>query len=205
MSCELSAFGLQRRNHGGQRWQQGVLPLLQRRYMHHRGEYVVGGLRAVHVIIGMQRRVLAALPARQFVAAIGDHLVEIHVGLRAAARLPDRQWKLLGVLPGKNLVAHLHDQCTASVVQRAQRKVAQRGSLLDQRERLDEARVEAVMADAEMLQGALCLRTPQRRGRHRDGTEGIVFQTCGPAIDSQGRVHGTLGILWSCCHDGDIR
>ena len=45
-----------------------------------RGIRVVGGLRVVDVVIGVDERVVAARPAGQFERAVGDDLVDVHVG-----------------------------------------------------------------------------------------------------------------------------
>jgi len=42
-------------------------------------------------------------------ATVGDHLIHIHVELRAAARHPHVQWKHLVMLAGQDLVANLDD------------------------------------------------------------------------------------------------
>ena len=61
--------------------------------IHRRGKRVVGGLRHVDVIVGMHRRLAAERRAGKLAAAIGDHLVHVHVELRAAAGHPDMQRK----------------------------------------------------------------------------------------------------------------
>ena len=52
---------------------------------------VVGGLRAVDVIVRIAVLVLALLVAHQLERAVGDHLVGVHVGRRAGAALEARR------------------------------------------------------------------------------------------------------------------
>ena len=60
-------------------------------YLHSRGDVHGGGvgvvtaLGLVHVVIGMDRRLAAQLSAQQLDGSVGDHLVGVHVGLRAGA------------------------------------------------------------------------------------------------------------------------
>ena len=61
--------------------------------IHRRGKGVVGGLRHVDVIVGMDRRLAAERRAGKLAAAIGDHLVHVHVELRTAAGRPNMEGK----------------------------------------------------------------------------------------------------------------
>jgi hypothetical protein len=77
----------------------------------HRGrEAVVRALRAIDVVVGMHRRLAAAALPGELVGAPGDDLVDVHVGLRAAARLPHHERKLRVVAAGEDLVGRLFDQ-----------------------------------------------------------------------------------------------
>src|SRR5690606_5609244 len=78
--------------------------------MHGRGEAVVGALRAVDVIVRVHRTFSAARAAGQFVGTTGNHLVDVHVALGAAASLPDHQRELFIVLTVEDLVGSLFDQ-----------------------------------------------------------------------------------------------
>jgi len=59
----------------------------------------------------MHRLLAAHLAAGQLDGAVRDDFVDVHVGLRAAARLPDVvERELVGVLPGDDLVGRLDQQ-----------------------------------------------------------------------------------------------
>ena len=60
---------------------------------------VVAGLGRVHLVVGVEGH---APLCRQ----MGDDLIDVHVGLGAAAGLPDHQGKLLIPLPRPDLPAH---------------------------------------------------------------------------------------------------
>ena len=82
--------------------------------MHGRGKSVIRGLRHVDVIVGMNRLLRShhfstVGAARNFNGPIGDDLVDVHVGLRAAARLPDAQRELVVQFAGDHLVGSFHN------------------------------------------------------------------------------------------------
>ncbi len=89
---------------------QGVLHPLRGRDVHGGGERIVGGLRHVDVVIGMNRLLRSQFAARQFDGAVGDDLVDVHVGLRATAGLPDAQRELFVEFAGYDFVGGLDDQ-----------------------------------------------------------------------------------------------
>src|SRR5688572_3094743 len=53
---------------------------------------------------------LAQRMALKHMGPIGNHLVDIHVGLCARSSLPDNQWKLINKPPRENLITHLGNQ-----------------------------------------------------------------------------------------------
>ena len=65
------------------------------------------------MVVRVNRRLLPSARARELTAAVGNHLVDVHVELRAAARHPDMQREHVVVLAGEDLVAGLHDQAGA--------------------------------------------------------------------------------------------
>jgi hypothetical protein len=62
------------------------------------------------VIVRVDRLLRAAAGARELVRAIRDHLVDVHVRLRAAAGLPDDEWEFVVELAADHLVGGLHDE-----------------------------------------------------------------------------------------------
>ena len=57
--------------------------------VHRRWEGIVGALRHIAVIVWMQQ-----LFTCQFIAAVRQHLIAIHIRLRTAARLPNGKRKM---------------------------------------------------------------------------------------------------------------
>ena len=91
---------------------------LQRaRDMHGGGKAVVRRLAHIDVIVRMDRRFRAECAAKPLVRAIGDHLVDVHVGLRAGSGLPDHQRELIVELAGDNLVGDRDDRVGAPGVE----------------------------------------------------------------------------------------
>jgi hypothetical protein len=116
-----------------------------------------------------------ALATQQLAGAVGDHLVEVHVGLGAGARLPHHQRELAVVPAGEDLVGRGDDGLRLVGRQLAQVAVHLGRGALDLRQRLDQLLRLALAGDAEVLQRALRLRAPQGLGRHFDRPEGVAF------------------------------
>src|SRR5262245_23727720 len=125
----------------------------------------------------MDRLVAAQRLAGDLLAAVGDHLVHIHVELRAAAGHPDVERELVLVLALQDLVADADDQVLRSVAEAAGLVIDQRGRLLDDRVGGDHFPRDQVVADAEMLQGSLRLGAPELVGRDVDRAETVIFDT----------------------------
>ena len=72
--------------------------------VHRRGKAVVRALPPVHVVIRVNH-----VLAQFLVGDLGDHLIHVHVGLRAAARLENDQRKVVldKVLVHSRVVQHL--------------------------------------------------------------------------------------------------
>jgi hypothetical protein len=128
--------------------------------IHRRGKRVVRRLRQVHVIVRVHGRLAAERGAGKLAAAVGDHLVDVHVELRPAAGHPDMQREIIGMLPGEYFVANRDDHLAASRVQRAELAVGERRRLFEDRVRGDHLARHQIAADAEIFERALGLRAP---------------------------------------------
>ena len=153
--------------------QQPVVDLARDRDVHRRGEHVVGGLAAIDVIVGVDRRLAAPLSAEQLVGQAGDHLVGVHVRLGARPRLPDHEGKFLVVLTGHHLGGGGGDGLGHLRVEGAEILVHQGGGLLHHPEGMDQGGRHLLGADLEILDRALGLRAPVAMGRNLDGAERV--------------------------------
>src|SRR5262249_31708822 len=124
-------------------------------------------------IVGMDRVLRAELSAQKLVRAIGDHLVDIHVGLRARPRLPHDQRKMLVEPALAHLAGGPDDRPCAAGIEQAERVVHFGGGELDDAERVDQRARNALAPDREVLEGALGLRAPVTVGRDLDRAEAI--------------------------------
>ena len=99
--------------------------------------------------------------------AVRDHLVDVHVGLRAAAGLPDAQREVVVELAGDDLVGGLR-RCRSAFSAASLPEVAvdERGGLLEDGHAADDRARHAVGADREVVQRALRSARPSsgRRG-----------------------------------------
>ena len=100
--------------------------------VHGGGKDVVGGLAQIDVIVGVNRRLAPQDPARQFDGPVGDHFVDVHVGLGAAAGHPDVQGKMVVQLARDDFLRGPNDQSGLICGQLPQLPVGQGRGLLDQ-------------------------------------------------------------------------
>ena len=145
--------GLDRRN-------QRILHPVGGRDVHRGGKRIVRRLRHVHVIVGMDRLLRSHLAAGNLNRAVRDDLVHVHVGLRAAAGLPDAERELIVQLAGDHFVGGLCDQLRFVGGQLAQILIHQRACFLERAEGADQLRRHGVASNVEVQQGALRLRAP---------------------------------------------
>jgi hypothetical protein len=123
-------------------------------------KHVVGRLAAIYVVVRVHLARLAALAAQQLARAVGDHLVEVHVGLRAGAGLPDRQRKFVRMLAFDDFVGGLHNGLRFALVEHAEAQIDLGRRTLDDGQRRDQLGRLLLRGDAEILQRALGLRAP---------------------------------------------
>ncbi len=131
------------------------------------------------MVVRMHRLLRAHLPAEHLDGAVRDHLVHVHVGLRAGAGLPDHQRKLAIVLAFDHLLRRRHDGLGELGIEVAQRVIGLGGAFLDDAERPDEGKRHALAANLEVAEAALGLRAPILAGGDFEGAERIGFNAGG--------------------------
>src|SRR5580692_4167344 len=99
---------------GFQRRDQSLFCVDSSRNVHRRGKRIIGGLRHIDVVIGMNRSFAPQRRTGELAAAVGDHLIYVHVELRATPRHPHMQRKHVLMPTCKNLVAGLDDEVVPS-------------------------------------------------------------------------------------------
>ncbi|KDS76745.1 hypothetical protein KM22_03905 [Bordetella bronchiseptica KM22] len=172
---ERRALGGQRAAQRLQGGQHAVLDLDRGGHVHGGRKGIVGRLAPVHVVVGVHLAAFAALAAQQLGGAVGQHLVHVHVALRARAGLPDRQRKLIGPLAGDHLIGGPHDGVCDLRIQLAQLGVDLGGGALQARHGGDQRHRHLLGRDREEMQRALGLRAPQVLLGHLDRAESVFF------------------------------
>ena len=121
---------------------------------------VVRRLAHIDVVVGMNRLLRAHHAAEHLDRAVRDHLIGVHVGLRAGAGLPDDQREMIVSLPSIT-------SCAASTIvspifgsSRFKRHVCFGGGAFDDAERPHDSKRLLFPADLEISEGALRLRAP---------------------------------------------
>src|SRR5216684_5025212 len=142
-------------------------------------ERVIGGLRHIDIIVGMDRLLRSQCATRQFDGAVGDYLVDVHVGLRTAAGLPDAQGELVVELAGDDLVGSLNDELGLVIItdsgKLAQILVHQRTGLFEDAKSADQFRRHGVAANVEVQERALRLCAPVDVRRDIDLSYAVGF------------------------------
>ena len=156
-----------------QRWVEPVGELERRRDMHGGREGIVGGLAEIDVIVGMDRVLGAELAAEELACPVGDHLVQIHVRLRARAGLPHEQREMRIVPAFDHLVGCRHDSLGQALVDQSELDIGESRGLLDHRQSPDQRLRHFLLADPEIPARALGLRPPIAVCGNVDGTERI--------------------------------
>ena len=143
--------------------------------VHPGGKNVVRRLPEVHVVVGVHQALLPALAAEQLGSAVGEHLVDVHVGLGARAGLPHHQRKFRVVAAGQHLVGRARDGLRLLFRKQAEVGIDAGRRFLDERQRVDQRERHALARDAEEAAAALRLRAPQALGGHLDGAEAVLL------------------------------
>jgi hypothetical protein len=167
-----------------QRRDQPVHDLFRRRDMHRRGIGIVRRLAHVDVIVGMDRLFRAQLAAEHLDRAVRNHLVGVHVGLRARAGLPHDEGEMVVKLAFQHLLRRRHNRFADRRVELAEVHIGFGRGALDDAERPDNRRRLLLPADLEIVARAFGLGAPIAGRVHVDGTEGIGL---GASLD-----HGKL-------------
>ena len=151
-----------------------VLKRADCRNVHGRRECVVGRLRHIDIIVRVQQ-----LFARNFIAAVGNNLVAVHVRLCAGAGLPDDEREIVQKLAGNDLVRRLLDggELFFGHFFGTQGAVGAGSGLFQNAEGMDDLGGHRLDADAdgEVVVAALGLCAPVFVRRDADLTHGIVF------------------------------
>ena len=121
----------------------------------------------------MNRLLGAEFAAQQHVGAVGDHLVEVHVGLGAGAGLPDDQREVIVELAFDHFPCRADDGAGAARIEQSEFPVGLGGGEFDEAERMDDRDRHAIMADLEILSRAFGLRAPIAVGGNVDRTETV--------------------------------
>ncbi len=175
---EFLGFGLQRvakfGNAGNGQFGQNLVG----RNVHGRRKGVVGRLRLIDVVVGVQEFLLVRkVAAVRNVAPVGDDLIGVHVRLRTRTRLPHNQRKLVVELSVQNFVADFSDQFGFFFIQNPGFGVGERGGFFEVGEGFDDflGHLVDVLGDGEVLDRALRLRAPIHVGGYLYLAHGVFF------------------------------
>ncbi len=160
--------------------------------VHRGGKRVVGRLRHIYVVIGVNGLLAAHFAAGDFDGAIRDHLVDVHVGLRAAAGLVDAQRKMVVELAGDDFVGGLRDERGLFGRKLAEILIYERGGFLEDAEGANELGRHGVFADVEVNERAGGLRAVVAVGGDFDLAHRVGFSAGRAGVDDGNVGHEKL-------------
>jgi hypothetical protein len=162
------------------RRKQTIVEFLRRRDVHDGGEAVVGRLAAIDVVVGMDGVLRAELSAEHLDGAVGDHLVGVHVRLRARPGLEHDQREVVVELAGDDFVRRRDDQLGEVGFELTQLGVRLRRRPLQDPERAHDRppHHEGGPADREVVQAALGLRAPVAVRLDHDRSQAVGLDAC---------------------------
>jgi hypothetical protein len=165
------------REGGGERielWIEGF-EREERRYAHRCRKDIVGRLAVVDVIVGMNLGILAELAPEDFVGAIGDDFVGVHVKADAGSGLENVDDKFVVPATVDNFQSGMNDGVGAARVDGAQFAVGFGGGEFDHGDGANEQGMGTHAADGIVLDGAGGLHAVVGGGGDREESEGVFF------------------------------
>ena len=121
----------------------------------------------------MNRLLGAEFAAEHLVRAVGDHLIEVHVGLRAGAGLPHDQREVIVELALDHFARGAGDGPGSARVDQAEFAIGLRRRQFDDAECVHDLDRHAIAADPEVLPRAFGLGAPIAIGGDVDRTEAV--------------------------------
>src|ERR1700754_3113273 len=125
----------------------------------------------------MDRFLAAHDAAGKLDRTIRDHLVGVHVGLGAAAGLPNAQWKVAVEFAFDHFVASLHDQFGFVRRKFSEFFVDLRSGFFEYSERANHLARHPIVANVEVVQRAFGLRAPVAVGGYLDVSHRVGFSS----------------------------
>ena len=107
------------------------------RNVHGCGEGIVRRLPHVDMVVRVNWFFAAFFAAQQFDGAVGNHLIHIHIGLCARARLPHHQRELVVPFACLNFLRHIHNGIGHCYIQLAHLQIHLCRRLLDDGQSMD--------------------------------------------------------------------
>ena len=143
--------------------------------MHGRGKDVVGGLRHIDVIVGVNGVFTPQNPARQLDGPVGDHFIDVHVALGAAPGHPDMDREIALQLALDDFLGSPQNEPGFIMRQFAQFMISQGRSLLDHGQGPDHLLRHQVIADGKVGDRPLGFRAPIAVRRDLNFPQAVTF------------------------------
>src|SRR5207249_3499043 len=156
--------------------------------MHCRRNDIIAGLTHVHMIVRMDRLLVAYLAAERLDRSIRDDLIGIHVGGSTRSGLENIDDKMLIEFSIGSFSSRVHDRVADAFIQEPKIHIGASGGELNQTDSADKFSGEAKIADGKILNSTLSLSSIKRIGRNRDFSHRIALDPL-ISVFSNDKVH----------------
>ena len=174
---ELLCLQVQSPHQGGQRLFQ-TAQQHQSGHLTGGGDHVVGGLAAVHMVVGVDQGVVSQLAPQMDDGHVGNDLVGVHIHRGACTALHGVHDELIVVPPCGDLVAGPGDGVCPLPVQHLRLRVGDGTGLLHNCQAADHLRVEMGAGNGEVFQGPQGLDPVVSVGGDHLFTDGVPLDAC---------------------------
>ena len=173
--CKLPGFLVQRIVKVCQCRLEAPLDLGRCGGVHSRGARVVRRVGHVHVVVRMDRRLRAKRAAEPEIGGVGNHFIDVHVGLRARSGLPHRQRKVLVQFAVSDVLSDSSNGRRTLAVERPKLAVDLGSRAFDGTERVHDPDRHALGTNTKVMQRPLGLCAPKPVGRNLERSEGVAL------------------------------
>src|SRR5262245_4058446 len=127
------------------------------------------------MIVRMHRRLCAKRSTELEVGSVGDHFIDVHVGLRSRPRLPHQQWEMTVQFAVGDVLGNGRNHGCALAIERSKFLVDLGGRTFDHAKRAHDLDRHALRSNAEIVQRALSLSAPESVSRNLQWPESVAL------------------------------
>ena len=193
----LDGFGVKGVAQGADARQEAMREGFSRSDVHGRGKGIVGRLRSVDVVVGVDWGFGAQHATGKLDGPVGDDLVGVHVGLRPATGLPHAKGKVVVEVTVDDVLRRCDDEVAHLGVELLEGHVGLSGGLLENAKSSNHAQRHGIVANVKVQQRTSGLAPVVAVGRDLEFAHRVGLNT-----NFAFRCFGSQGLRWRSSHGG---